>query len=114
MAHFSLWQRSPFRNSFMPSRRHCRQTGPIYLAKLLLLTFLPTSGAVYSHWRGLLPAYFGGRGSGAGASGKVARSPAPSPQPPDPFLHSPLLRRTAAVVRDRGDVLNGPDFDTCR
>src|ERR1017187_9852050 len=35
MAHFSLWQRSPLRSSFMPSRRHCRQTGPIYLAKLL-------------------------------------------------------------------------------
>src|ERR1019366_5512261 len=34
MAHFSLWQRSPLRYSFMPSRRHCRQTGPIYLAKL--------------------------------------------------------------------------------
>jgi hypothetical protein len=34
MAHFSVWQRSPFRNSFMPSRRHNRQTGPLYLAML--------------------------------------------------------------------------------
>src|SRR4051812_15237801 len=43
----------------MPSRRHCRQTGPIYLAKLLSLPFLygrpaglPTyllQGAVYGH-----------------------------------------------------------------
>jgi hypothetical protein len=32
-AHFSVWQRSPFKNSFMPSRRHSRQTGPMYLAK---------------------------------------------------------------------------------
>ena len=30
---FRVWQRSPFRNSFMPSRRHSRQTGPIYRAK---------------------------------------------------------------------------------
>src|SRR6185369_9404244 len=41
MAHFSVWQRSPFRNSFIPSRRHCRQTGPIYRAK----SNLPFSGA---------------------------------------------------------------------
>ena len=32
IAHFSVWQRSPFRNNFMPSRRHSRQTGPIYRA----------------------------------------------------------------------------------
>src|ERR1700733_6921012 len=36
MAHFSVWQRSPFRNNFMPSRRHNRQTGPLYLAMLYL------------------------------------------------------------------------------
>jgi hypothetical protein len=30
-----VWQRSPFRNNFMPSRRQSRQTGPMYLAILL-------------------------------------------------------------------------------
>ena len=29
MAHFSVWQRSPFRNNFMPSRRQSRHTGPL-------------------------------------------------------------------------------------
>jgi len=27
-----VWQRSPFKNNFIPSLRHNRQTGPIYLA----------------------------------------------------------------------------------
>src|SRR5258708_2327713 len=48
MAHFSVWQRSPFRNNFMPSRRHCRQTGPIYRAKSNLPKL--QSGAVYNPW----------------------------------------------------------------
>src|SRR5450759_3614307 len=34
----------------MPSRRHCRQTGPIYLAKLLS-PYLSDLGAVYGHGR---------------------------------------------------------------
>src|SRR5260370_41087817 len=34
----------------MPSRRHCRQTGPIYLAKFPS-PYLSYSGAVYSHGR---------------------------------------------------------------
>src|SRR5271170_1396910 len=46
MAHFSVWQRSPFKNSFIPSRRHNRQTGPIYLA--IRFQYLPQfKGAVY-------------------------------------------------------------------
>src|SRR5580704_8604870 len=40
MAHFSVWQRSPLRNNFMPSRRHSRQTGPIYRAIYLISIFL--------------------------------------------------------------------------
>src|SRR6185369_5086390 len=36
MAHFSVKQRSPLRNSFMPSRRQRRQTGPVYLATISL------------------------------------------------------------------------------
>src|ERR1017187_4951568 len=65
MAHFSLWQRSPLRKSFMPSRRHSRQTGPIYLAKLLSLPFLQVR---FTAMAGLRPAsfpytlrFFGGR-----------------------------------------------------
>src|SRR5580693_6561929 len=55
MAHFSLWQRSPFRNNFMPSRRQSRQTGPLYLANLSNLQ--PSLvGAVYG-LAGLRPAY---------------------------------------------------------
>src|SRR6202171_6090730 len=46
IAHFSVWQRSPLRNSFIPSRRHCRQTGPIYRAKSNLPKL--QSGAVYN------------------------------------------------------------------
>src|SRR5258707_497209 len=57
MAHFSVWQRSPFKNNFMPSRRHCRQTGPMYLA-IRFQTFLQ-KGAVYGS-ESLLPAYCGG------------------------------------------------------
>src|SRR5207249_3386848 len=34
IAHFSVRQRSPLRKSFMPSRRHSLQTGPLYLANL--------------------------------------------------------------------------------
>src|SRR5579864_1006892 len=46
MAHFSVWQRSPFKNNFMPSRRHSRQTGPMYLA---IRSDLPLrKGAVYN------------------------------------------------------------------
>src|SRR5580704_245045 len=46
MAHFSVWQRSPLRNNFIPSRRHNRQTGPIYLA--IRFQYLPQlKGAVY-------------------------------------------------------------------
>src|SRR5258706_464729 len=39
-AHFSLKQRSPLRNSFIRSRRHSRQTGPVYLATGSLLDVL--------------------------------------------------------------------------
>src|ERR1700687_913340 len=65
MAHFSVWQRSPFRKSFIPSRRHSRQTGPIYRAKSNLPFFRGQGpgasdpvGAVYGNFR-LRPAYFG-------------------------------------------------------
>ena len=99
----------------MPSRRHCRHTGPIYLAK----SNLPYSsaqrfsalcdsnrrtaffgvvrgpskvGAVYSH-TDLLPAFL-----------NTSRR-----------LHSSLLRRPASIVRDRRAILNGPYFEAgCR
>src|SRR5262245_58011839 len=32
MAHFTVWQRSPFRKSFMPSRRQSRHFGPMFRA----------------------------------------------------------------------------------
>src|ERR1700722_3972947 len=57
MAHFSVWQRSPFRNNFMPSRRHSRQTGPLYLA----IPSLPSSFQKVqftTRFTRLLPAYF--------------------------------------------------------
>src|SRR5450631_1602579 len=41
MAHFSVWQRSPLRNNFMPSRRQSRQTGPVYRAIYLISIFFP-------------------------------------------------------------------------
>src|SRR6266851_6869506 len=34
MAHFSVKQRAPFKNSLMPSRRHCRHTAARYRATL--------------------------------------------------------------------------------
>src|ERR1035441_5170658 len=84
MAHFSVWQRSPFRNSFMPSRRHCRQTGPMYLAKFFSLPF---------------------------AQVRFTANGRPSSRL---LLHSSLLRRTAAVVRNRRDVLDSADFNAGR
>src|SRR5580704_2541500 len=36
IAHFSEKQRSPLRNNFIPSRRHSRHTGPMYLAITLV------------------------------------------------------------------------------
>src|SRR5512145_35338 len=41
-AHFSPKQRSPFRKSFIPSRRQSRQTGPRILAKCSPLSCLAT------------------------------------------------------------------------
>jgi len=47
----------------MPSRRHCRQTGPMYLAKFFSLPLelsgfgyqLSAFGAVYSRWLAFVP-----------------------------------------------------------
>src|ERR1041385_2165619 len=65
MAHFSVWQRSPLRNSFIPSRRHCRQTGPMYRAKSNLPFQEPAAlkasdpvGAVYGNFAFVLLYFF--------------------------------------------------------
>src|SRR4029453_4995234 len=44
MAHFSVKQRSPLRNSFMPSRRQRRQTEPMYRAIVLPYTLRRLGG----------------------------------------------------------------------
>src|SRR6266542_678983 len=114
MAHFSLWQRSPLRNSFMPSRRQSRQTGPMYLAKFLLLTFLP-SGAVYSHWPAFFPLVFSHRWTRMHTDKtEDFSSVCIRVHPWLFFLNSPLLRRAAAVMRDRGHVFDRAHFQSCR
>ena len=92
----------------MPSRRHCRQTGPIYLAKFsspYLSDFY--SGAVYGHWQAFVP-----------LTTLQTRLEHRSDRGPRDLasetLNSALLRRTAAVVRNRRHILDGPHFDTRR
>src|SRR5947209_19201389 len=86
IAHFSVWQRSPFRNNFMPSLRQSRQTGPMYLA--IHLTFHPfDKGAVYSSLS-LRPAYATAR------PGDFTHS------------HSTFFRRPAAVMRNPRPILD--------
>src|SRR5579872_7353544 len=52
MAHFSEKQRSPLRNSFIPSRRHSRQTGPMYLAITIVSAYqtLRFLGGLHPLW----------------------------------------------------------------
>src|SRR6476659_3444439 len=74
----------------MPSRRHCRQTGPMYLSKLL---------SPYLTFRcGLRPL--------VGPSSRL-RTPLPYGRGSD----APLLRRTTSIVGNRRDVLDGAHFD---
>src|ERR1035437_9709891 len=103
MAHFSLWQRSPLRYSFMPSRRHCRQTGPIYLAKLLS-PYLFSLRCGLRPWQAFVPLK---RSLTVAAPIIAARVSKRFSQ-----LHSALLGRTAPVVRDGRHILDGADFNT--
>src|ERR1039458_4551408 len=81
MAHFSLWQRSPLRNSLVPSRRHYRQTGPMYLAKFFSFTFLPTRCGLQP-WQAFFPltspAFVAGR-TQAGRARPLRRNIDPPP-----------------------------------
>src|SRR6185295_6052759 len=93
-AHFSLKQRSPFRNSFIRSRRHSRQTGPQYLATGSLLAVLSP------RLRGL----------------QLWKTPEPPAHPEaqemtNDELNPAPLARPAAVVRDRRYVLDRLDLD---
>src|SRR5580704_1093776 len=109
MAHFSVWQRSPFRNSFMPSRRQCRQTGPMYLAKSNLQVRGQRPGA-------------GGQSIVGAVYGVILTITAfvlllfrAGPWPLAPvLLYAALLRRPAAVVRDRCFVPDVSNFKASR
>src|SRR4051812_31570976 len=102
----------------MPSRRHCRQTGPIYLAKF----FSPipnVSGAVYGRWLAFVPL------TKSKPNTFLAKPPSLQENQEqsvsqfsfaplrlcERFLNSSLLRRPAAVVRHRRRIPNDPDFD---
>jgi len=93
MAHLSVRQRWPFKKSFCPSRRHSRHTASQYLAKQPSSDFSTGSEAAatlqeFSSRRCLLVL-----------------------QPLR--LNSTALRRTATVMRNRGNVLQVPDFQPC-
>src|SRR5579862_3735659 len=81
IAHFSEKQRSPLRNSFIPSRRHSRQTGPMYLAIKILSAYY--TRASYSPFFGRPASVVGDGGAvldrahfetsrGQGANGRLA------------------------------------------
>src|SRR6476660_3746674 len=58
MAHFSVRQRSPFRNSLRPSRRHSRHFGPRSLATVLDPPPLALTDAVVRLRRDVLDAEY--------------------------------------------------------
>src|SRR5262245_3038267 len=80
--HFIVSHLGPLRNSFMRSRRHSLQTGPVYRA-------IRRASAC------------GGRGSTAAGAVRPSRSASDAPP----------LGGTAPIVRDGRDVLDSDDFD---
>src|ERR1035437_6791510 len=88
----------------MPSRRHCRQTGPIYLAKLLS-PYLFSLRCGLRPWQGFVP--LTNRSLTVAAPIRAERVSKRISQ-----LHSALLGRTAPVVRDGRHILDGADFNT--
>src|SRR5215467_571582 len=107
--HLSVKHLAPFKNSFMPSRRQRRQTGPVYLAIVLLYSSVDR----FTGWCSLLPDPFlqglrnasllRPRASFARASAHCALHPHLTS---DVFSNSPSLGRPASVMRDGGDVAN--------
>src|ERR1017187_6808296 len=88
----------------MPSRRHCRQTGPIYLAKLLS-PYLFSLRCGLRPWQAFVP--LTNRSLTVAAPIRAERVSKRFSQ-----LHSALLGRTAPVVRDGRHILDGADFNT--
>src|SRR6266496_3842099 len=112
MAHLSLKQRSPFRNSFIPSRRQSRQTDSVNRATeetLLDPSFLlcpssrPGSMSRFTDDSGSRFSVLGFRGSA------WLRFRAPGTAHRTPSLHSPPFAGTASVVGNRSRILNGLD-----
>src|ERR1700686_2679483 len=86
MAHFSVWQRSPFKNNFIPSLRHSRQTGPMYLAIRFQIPSLTQKVQFTVRWTFVLLT--------TGASNASA------------------LRRPASIMRYRRPILNRLYFNS--
>src|SRR5260370_19057577 len=83
----------------MASGRHCRETGPIYLAKFSFSLPFPTQ-VRFTAMAGLRPALLP-LPHGRGSDWSLER-----------LLHSALFGRTAPVVRDGRHILDGADFNT--
>src|SRR5260370_11159619 len=83
----------------MASGRHCRETGPIYLAKFSFSLPFPTQ-VRFPAVAGLRPA-LRPLPHGRGSDWSLER-----------LLHSALFGRTAPVVRDGRHILDGADFNT--
>src|ERR1700722_12131121 len=113
----------------MPSRRHCRQTGPMYLAKLLSpyypdrlepvsrrcalqpwLAFVPLQ-LQNALWP-LINAMNADKTKNQGVVFILSAFIRVHQRPN--FLNSPLLRRPAAVMGNRRDILDPPYFNTRR
>src|SRR6266566_3669601 len=116
IAHFSVRQRSPFRNSFMPSRRQMRHFGP-------------RSRAISGHLRAArarwAPKSKRCKDAGSVRSRRLRARPRTRQRaalqassecemrarwPP---LDAPPLPRPDAVMRLRGDVLHAEDLEPC-
>src|SRR5580692_6975038 len=108
MGHLSLKHFAPLRNNFMPSRRHRRQTASVYLAKFLLL--------IDDRFTGLASPFVPDKNQWPVIS---CQRPVNSistcwPLVTDHWplaLHSAAFRRTASVVRNRGNVTNRAHFN---
>src|SRR6185369_15277063 len=105
MAHLSLKQRSPFRNSFIPSRRQSRQTDAVYRATVGILQVLHYL-ASFLPARTCEPVY---RRKAVGFQRSAFNTPNKSVFPDPKSSHPALLARAAAVVRDGRRVLDGLD-----
>src|SRR5438552_3489596 len=107
MAHLSLKQRSPFRNSFIPSRRQSRQTDAVYRATGTFLQVLHYL-ASFLPARTCEPVY---RRKAVSFQRSALNTPNKPLFPNPKSLNPAPFARAAAVVGDGRRVLDGLDVE---